>query len=434
MAVGGRNRTTFIEYGSVGKWLSGSGDSLERNKLVSKVLSMGERIQGQLHLSRNPISYHSGGFKITDIAGLIQIDPKNEIEVAPKFLGTTWTSWREDFFYILMLSRNGRLLPRHRVSSGTETKNELVTLVAQSVIMMYWDCYRRPLKTYRLFNATDFMLEGDFEAEDLLLPSDDGFQQKILSYDRLNIFNATILGAVRTLLPAVREPQTRRQLARVEQALAPQVEIRKVRRQALPSRSRKWSNIYELAVDVLDGFGMSYSPKKLQAPGFVVDTWKIWEDLVTLALRAEIGSSLVFSQKSERLGTRKSNRNGIGNVGSVWVVPDMKIGGALGQVVDAKYKGRAGEQRIRIAESDLYESLAFATATKQNLVVLLYPAVPADSVAPVVGQTKEFERISVGEVQVIGLEIEVRGISASGAFGQFKKRLADAVRAVKLNL
>jgi 5-methylcytosine-specific restriction enzyme subunit McrC len=187
-------------------------------------------------------------------------------------------------------------------------------------------------------------------------------------------------------------------------------------------------------VDVLDGFGMSYSPKKLQAPGFVVDTWKIWEDLVTLALRAEIGSSLVFSQKSERLGTRKSNRNGIGNVGSVWVVPDMKIGGALGQVVDAKYKGRAGEQRIRIAESDLYESLAFATATKQNLVVLLYPAVPADSVAPVVGQTKEFERISVGEVQVIGLEIEVRGISASGAFGQFKKRLADAVRAVKLNL
>lgn len=81
-------------------------------------------------------------------AGLIRLGPSLELEITPKFLGIddTDSKWREDFFYLVTLSKHGRLLASERmVASGNSPRN-LSALVARSMATMYWDNQRLPTR------------------------------------------------------------------------------------------------------------------------------------------------------------------------------------------------------------------------------------------------------------------------------------------------
>src|SRR6185503_5493539 len=142
------------------------------------------------------------------------------------------------------------------------------------------------------------------------------------------------------------------------------------------------------------------------------------------------GSPNVHFQKPEKLGVRTVLEvGGKMTTRPAWVTPDFSLSGPS-LLMDAKYKGRAGEMRNRISESDLYEALAFARAWRGRYVVLLYPAI-AQALSPKEpGTSTVFERVTVDDVGVIGMEIEVRGISAPGALRQFATNIKACCEAV----
>ncbi len=394
-----------------------------------QIISAGERIARTLSLKSTPVSITGGNVRVAGVAGLMRVGPRLEIEIAPKFLGTEWADWREDFFFVAMLSRHGQVLANERLGAKCGRREDLAALIARAMIVMFADNQRRPLRTYRHTQIDDFVIDGDVDPESIVLPPADGYAQRVVSYDRRNVYNAAILAATQALIPHVADPQTRRQLLRVAEVLAPQSVVRYPQHRRVPSRARRWQPLHDLAIDVIRGFGVAYEGGAVKAPGFILDTWRVWEDLLTFALRLSLGPGSVHAQRSVTLGTRISFRE-CGKVSSctACVTPDIAFGRGVGVIIDAKYKGRVWETTNRISEADLYEAMAFATATNKRQVVLLYPAVARGASTSPVGTIRTFEKVTVGEVVVLGMEVEVRGISRLGALRCFADRLAAALR------
>ena len=418
-------RTTLVEYAAAAPVLGHLAATLraERALVREQIVTAGERVARVLSLPANPFSVSANEVRVVDVAGLLKAGPRLEIEVAPKFLGVEWGNWREDFFFLSMLSRHGRVLANERLGSSIGARRDLATLVARAMISMFWDNHRRPLRTYRFAQVTEFMIDGEVDPESIVFPSADGYEQRLVTYDRLNVFNAAVLAATEVLIREVRDPQTRRQLVRMEEVLVPQRVLRHARHRRVPTRARRWQSIHDLAVDVLQGFGIAYDSASVRAPGFVLNTWRVWEDLLTIALRLSWGGNAINAQRSFALGVRTTVGLG-GERGSktTWVTPDLTLR-PVRCLADAKYKGRVGETKNRISEADLYEALAFASAGRQRQIVLLYPSVARGTDPSETGTTRVFEQVAVGEVCVTGMEVEVRGISRAGALSRFSDNI-----------
>ena len=97
-------------------------------------------------------------------------------------------------------------------------------------------------------------------------------------------------------------------------------------------------------------------------------------------------------------------------------------------LLDAKYKGHVERGQLRISEADIYEALAFSKATGCNLVALAYPAQPSDTPQPV-GTCTVFEKAVIDAVQIVGIQVESRLISKSGALRVFAANMATGVTA-----
>lgn len=394
----------------------------------------GDRAALSLGFSNTPIQLAGQRVQATDFAGLLRVAPGIELEVAPKFLGSASSGWREDFFFLAMLSRHGRLLSSDRLRAVSSTNGDLATLVARALIQMYWDNQRRPIRTYRRCIERHFAVDGDIEPEELRLPNDDGFAQTLIRFDRNNTFNASIKAACAQLLGEVQDAEARANLERIMQRLGPQAPIRGLRTQRLPSRSRSWHTTYELALDVLRGFGLTYDSGQAQAPGFVLSTWQVWEDLVTISLRAHLGGQAVAAQKGIQLGHRQRKAEGDwSSKRTLDVTPDLKIDGSkagFGELlIDAKYKGRWHQGRQRIVEADVYEAMAFAKAAKADRIVLVYPK-SSNTASKPVGTTTVFERVEVQGLTIWGVEAEVRGIAQAGGLKAFAAGMVEALKSV----
>jgi len=429
----GSARATLVEYGTREPVLHeiSSLIGVDRVVLRDQIMSAGERIVRTLGLSVNPFCVQGNDVRVVDVAGLLRVSPRFEIEIAPKFLGSKWTGWREDFFFISMLSRHGRLLVNERLGSSVGAREDLATLVARAMISMFWENHRRPLRTYRHADISDFVVDGDVDPETIVLPPVDGYAQRVVTYDRRNTFNSSILAAAKALLLEVRDPQTRQQLSRVTEILAPQFSIRRPQHRKVPNRAKRWQSLHDLAIDVLRGFGVAYNSAMVRAPGFIFETWRVWEDLITISFRLGWGTGNVVAQRHFHLGIRTSFPfNGVPLGRSAWVKPDIVVSGCVGLIADAKYKGRVGDERNRISEEDLYEALAFASATKHRQIVLLYPAVPREEGVGEIGTTVIFERVVVEDIEIVGMEVEVRGISRTGGLLEFSKKLAASMRSL----
>lgn len=395
------------------------------------LLETGSRAASALGLSVNPISVDRRGTRAVDIAGLIRLGPSLELEIAPKFLGLdeTHARWREDFFFLSTLSRHGRLLARERLTSSGGAPRDLSALVARAFVEMYEARKPRPLRAYRRVKETDFFLDGDPDPVDLLYPGPDGFEQELVRFDRCNTWNGTISAAAQELLPEVGDAATAGSLMRVIEDLAPQSIRRKVSRKAVPARHRAWQPLHDLSVDVLKGLGLIYKQGQAHAPGYVVSTWQVWEDLLAIASRIGFGRSIVSLQKGFVLGSRTKPFSPKPSAFSVF--PDCVIdadGGRPRFLLDAKYKGNIERGTLRIAEADLYEAMAFAKAADCSHVALAYPAFPISPPEPP-GSCLVFEQVEVETVRIFGVQVEVRGISKSGALKGFANVLSSGLSA-----
>jgi hypothetical protein len=422
-----RTRLSLVEYGSPVDLSHAIADAIgvDRIKANSLLLEAGNRAASSLGLNYNPISVDAKGTRAIDFAGLIRLAPSLELEVAPKFLGLddTDTAWREDFFFLSTLSRHGRLLASERLSASGGTPRDLSTLVARSITSMYEARKRRPLRSYRRVREADFFIDGDPDPVELIFPSPDGFEQELIRFDRKNGWNGDILAAAKELLPEVSDPSAASSLVRLIEDLSPQ-NVAANRRKPIPARHRAWKPLHELSVDVLGGLGLSYKQGQSHAPGYLVNTWRVWEDLLTVAARLSFGRSAVVPQQGYPLGTKIRMRTGA--LSKLSVYPDCVIeqdGTRSRMLLDAKYKGHVEKGQLRISETDIYEALAFSKATGCNLVALAYPAQPGAVPQPV-GACMVFEKVVVDSVQIVGIQIETRLISRVGALRAFAANMA----------
>lgn len=428
-----RTRLSLVEYGAPVDLCSAiiAATGVDRTKATSLLIEAGSRAASSLKLNYNPISVGTKGARAIDFAGLIRIAPSLELEVAPKFLGLDDddAAWREDFFFLATLSRHGRLLASERLSASGGASRDLSTLVARAMTSMYENRKRRPLRTYRRDREVDFYLDGDVDPVDLIFPSMNGFEQEVMRFDRNNAWNADIVAAAKLLLPEVSDPSVMGSLIRLVEDLSPQ-RAPAARRKAIPARHASWKVLHRLSVDVLRGLGINYKQGQVHAPGYLVETWRVWEDLITVAARLDFGHSAVIPQTGFPLGVRA--KAGTGKVTGLSVYPDCVIesdGTRPRILVDAKYKGHVESGQLRVTEADIYESLAFCKATGCDLVVLAYPAQPRGGAAEV-GTGTIFERIQVDSIKIIGIQIELRGISKTGALRLFSSNFGKALKSL----
>jgi hypothetical protein len=428
--AGARARFSLVEYGApvdLCKEIANA-SGVDRARSTQIILEAGARAASSLGLSYNPISIDARGVRAIDFAGLIRLGPSLELEVAPKFLGLddTGNRWREDFFFLSTLSRHGRLLATERLSASGGAPRDLSTLVARSLITMYESCKRRPLRSYRSEKESDFYIDGDPDPSDLIFPGPDGFEQEVIRFDRKNGWNASICAAAKALIPEVGDPAASAGLLRLIEDLSPQILGGAAGRKPIPSRHRLWKPVHELSLDVLKGLGMDYKQGHAHAPGYLVSTWRVWEDLITVSARLGFGRSAVSPQKGFPLGTK--HKVSLGNQRStVSVFPDCVIdsdGARPRMLLDAKYKGHVERGSLRIAEADVYEAFAFSKATGCERVLLAYPALPSSGRYPV-GACSVFERVAIDNVQIVGVQIETRSISKTGALRVFSSALAN---------
>ena len=428
--AGSRVRFSLVEYGAPVDLCKDIAHAagLDRARAAQILLDAGNRAAGSLGLNYNPISIDARGVRSIDFAGLIRLGPSLELEVAPKFLGLDDADarWREDFFFLSTLSRHGRLLASERLSASGGAPRDLSTLVARSIASMYEARKRRPLRSYRRVKESDFFIDGDPDPTDLIFPSPDGFEQEVTLFDRRNHWNGVIHAAAKELLPEVGDPAAVSGLVRMIEDLAPQSWSGGYSRKPIPSRHRVWSPLHDLSVDVLNGLGMNYKKGRAHAPGYLVSTWQIWEDLLTIGCRLGFGRAAVSPQKGFALGIRSKLVAGA-KASNVMVYPDCVIesdGVRPKFLLDAKYKGHIEKGVLRIAEADIYESLAFSKATGCGRIVLAYPALP-DTAALPPGSCSVFERVDIDGIHIVGVQIETREISKSGALRSFATNLAQ---------
>lgn len=393
------------------------------HEIVAMFGQTARRLRDMLRLKASPFDISiSGTVRVDGIAGLLRMSTAVELQVVPKFLDPNDADWQEDFFLLALFSQTGRILPREHIRAGGARRGDLASLVGQTLAQMYWENHRRPIRTYTQRLARDFAYDGEVDPLELVLPDPDGFEQSVLQLRRDNQHNAVLVGAVIALLPEVRDAETRKKLLRVQQSLAPQPPVASIRPRELPARSKQWQPAVDLALEVLKGFGVGFQPDHMLSPGFVLRTWSTWQALVEAALRTGLNPLTVLGQQGYNLGTRSAS--------SLDVTPDVVVAdaGTPRLVVDAKYRTR-GDGNPSIAASDVYESLAFLEATQTETAVLLYPRPAADGPQLPVGTATQFETATIGSRRVVGVLLEVRGISAVDGYGQFAKRAADAVRA-----
>ncbi|GAB3754139.1 5-methylcytosine restriction system specificity protein McrC [Lysobacter olei] len=284
------------------------------------------------------------------------------------------------------------------------------------------------LKTGGRSREADFFIDGDPDPVDLIFPSPDGFEQEVIRFDRRNGWNADIVAAAKELLPEVSDPSAAGSLVRLIEDLSPQSGPAN-RRKSVPARHRAWRPLHELSIDVLGGLGLNYKQGQAHAPGYLVSTWRVWEDLLTVGARLGFGRSAVVPQKGYTLGTK--TKMSTATVSKLSVFPDCVIEPDATRpriLLDAKYKGHIEKAQLRISEADMYEALAFSRATGCNLVVLAYPAQPSKSVQSV-GTCTAFESVHVDEVRIVGVMVETRQISKAGALNIFSANLADGITA-----
>lgn len=399
--------------------------SISREEVLLHLRSLNNHVKRLLGYEQDAITVSStGAWRADGIAGLVRLNSQVELEVVPKFLDESSTSWRRDFFLLAVLVKTGHLLMHDDISASAQDRGDLATLIARSFLTLYADNRRRPIRGYQRVQRADYALDGDVDWESLVLPEPDGFRMSRLELTQQNPYNATLAAAVAILIPEVADGDTQAQLKALERALAPQLPPPAIF-PLLPQRHSAMQRVYDLARLIVEGLGLDLKRGTFTGPGFVLSTWSTWQSLCEELIRRALPDHKVIGQKRWLLGYRGTE--------PVYATPDISalIGSKAEFLLDAKYKTRL-ERKPSISSSDVYEALAFLRAADASQISLLYPSVRSVIDLPL-GEWIKFDGVNVDSLSIEGFEIQIQGISRRGGFDDL---VAGARRALmpKLNL
>lgn len=382
--------------------------NISGDAVILHLRNLNIHVKRLLGYEQDPITVSAtGAWKADGIAGLLRLNSQVELEVVPKFLDPSSTTWRLDFFLLAVLVKTGHLLVHDEISAGAQDRGDLATLIARSFLTLHAENQRRPIRGYKRVQQADYAIDGDVEWESLVLPEPDGFRMSRLVLAQQNPFNATLAAAVTVLIPEVADGDTQAQLKALARALAPQLPPPTIF-PPLPQRHSAMQRVYDLAQLVVEGLGLDLKGGTFAGPGFVLSTWSAWQSLCEELVRRALPDHKVVGQKRWLLGYRGTE--------PVYTTPDISplTGSTTEFLLDAKYKTRI-ERKPSISSSDVYEALAFLRAADAQHISLLYPSIRSVVDLPL-GEWIEFDRVNVDALEIEGLEIQIQGISRRGGF------------------
>lgn len=351
------------------------------------------------------------------VAGIIRLTPDLELEIIPKFLDPE-SRWQTDFYQLAVLTQHSNLKFGSQVSASSEKDSDLTAIFARNLIAMIRANRRVPLRTYKVRRWRGFEIDGEIDPDEMLLPSDNGFRQSEATFSRVNKYTALIDDALKILATEVGDPSLSAQL----RTLVLEKDSKNLfvpRPLQAPGRHRRWQPALDLAFLVSSGFRGSLDSSNQHAPGFYIDTWRAWEELVTVSIQESLGAvGQVSPQIALPLGTRRRGST----LRPLNTTPDVLFSREPhDMVIDAKYKGRPSKDD-RIAIEDIYEVLAFLRASGSECGVLIYPSNYLDP-APPIGTVELFEDVVVGELRILGVRVSVQGLGRTGGRREFSSRL-----------
>lgn len=162
--------------------------------------------------------------------------------------------------------------------------------IAGRILAREYSAHKRKLiRQYRRERFVDYAVEGEIDFETLFEGNPDGIPQTRVSFDKINPYNSTIQAAMLIVLPYVKDNSTRSIIGRAIQELGIQQNHINENRLRVPSRNKEWKGIYDLSFDIVSGMGSTLESGEILSPSFIVDTWRIWEWLITVGMKIGLG-------------------------------------------------------------------------------------------------------------------------------------------------
>ena len=365
----------------------------------------------------------NGTIKASGVAGIIHLSCGDDLEIIPRHLSS---NWQETIFYLAVISRYGGTLMNGYIAGSGIGNRSLFDLCGMILINEFTALQRQFVRTYHHHRFRDFAIEGDLVFESIF-DNNNGFLQEIVLFDKSNQINATIQEAMRTVLPFVSIPAVRNQLEMAISKFGKQPLILSKKKEKVPSRNKEWEKLYSLSYDIVCGKTISLTNGQRDAVGFVVDTWRLWEWLLSYGLKTGLDHSryLVKWQDISKWGIRSNSSSTIQE--PVHVKPDIVVyerGGNMPVLlVDAKCKSLS-EQKGGVSQSDLYEAFAFCKAKGKNSIILAYPE---ENLGRVPGQIIAVYTYNLLDVEIKAIKVTLGIIQSNQELAAFANKFASQI-------
>jgi len=384
-------------------------------------------IKKSLKIKRESLVISEGRLRALGIAGIIRLSKDLELEIVPKmFKGSVERDWKETLFLLAALSKHGDIITTNHIHSNTAYKDSLYDIAGRILAREYSEQRRKLIRQYRKEKYVDYSIDGDIDFGRVFEKNPDGIPQSKISFDKINPYNSTIQSAMRIVLPYVKDSATSKIISRAIQELGKQLHCSK-KRLRVPPRNKEWVNIYNLSFDIVSGMGSSLENGEIMSPGFIVDTWRIWEWLVTIAMKISLGGNYIVIPQAE---TEWGKKITAGKEYKVNVFPDVLIIDKTQPaspifLMDAKYKTLPDEGNVEIDRADLYEAFAFCNATGSQRIFLVYPAPVSQGKSS--GSVSCLTTYEISDVKISVIKVAFGALTKRGDISQFCHQMSSNV-------
>ena len=387
------------------------------------------KIKKALHLNIDPIVCEYDKVYARNIAGTIRLSNQLELEIIPKYLKhySESKSWKEDFYLLSTISKYGKLLSNEGIRSSTSMKSSLYDLAGRTLAEQYNKLHRHPLRKYRKCEFREYSIEGDVIFDNVFELHPDGTMQEKINFDDRNIYNATILQAMKAVRQYVTDSKTLTILERAIAKLSPQNTISILgRRLYVPNRDKKWEHTYNLSYDILLGMGSIFDTGKVLSPGFVSSTWQVWEWLITIATKIGAKECRVIGQEPLYFG-EITKPGDLTKTTTINVHPDVVVYGdeyaTPKYLIDAKYKYINPKESI--SRTDIYEGYSFCKASGASIIFMIYPE--ENNASGSIGRLEFVQESIIEDKKIVVCKASMASIAQSGGLVKFSNNMVDSI-------
>ena len=345
---------------------------------VNEILKQGDRWKSSLKLRQAPFVIRqdaAGAYQLRaeGIAGMVRIG-SIDFEIAPKFLNVGEADWQIAFWKILSVAIGG-IIDSHQLKASSSSNQALVDLFAQSFMNSFMRGSLRGLpQGYTTVRNSSPTPRGSFDLSQI-----EQFVSRPWIYpglvDALTMdtpFASLIRWAANRLGAMVDSSSMARNMRFISGTLSyvttPVPHIVDARRIKLSAQYRGLEDSLKIALMLLEGSGMSYSPGERALSGFLWNSDVVFENFMFwVCSQCAKKHSLKTSKHSYLFG-----EVAFGGGQKLRTIPDVVFKDGSDRVIaiaDAKYKTYNGHP----ANSDVYQVFSDAHILGTQKVSLLYP-------------------------------------------------------------